>query len=435
MRTSVSFLLSSCAASILLAGCSALRQAQGDTQPPNAALGLIPQASSLAARSDSTSYKVVYSFSGAPDGQNPQAGLIDVGGTLYGTTAYGGTNDYSSLGAGTVFRVTASGTEKVLHDFGAKGDGTWPFAGLIEVGGVLYGTTYLGGSNDCPYRYSSAYYLCGTVFSITPSGAEKVLYNFGGGRGDRDGNHPVASVVDVKGTLYGTTQNGGPHHIKDRQGCGTVFSTTPSGAEKVLHSFSCGKDGGLPAASLIAVKGWLYGTTSGGGTYDGGTVFRITPSGKQKVLHSFGYGTDGSGPSAGLVAVSGTLYGTTSGGGTYGGGTVFSITPSGKETVVHSFGSGTDGADPLASLIDVKGTLYGTTQQGGANTTCNHSTSGCGTVFSIAPSGTENVLHSFGSGTDGIAPVAALVEVDGTLYGTTMGGGANERGTVFALKP
>jgi uncharacterized repeat protein (TIGR03803 family) len=427
MRTPVSFALSSCAASILLAACGG--------SPPIGAPGLLPQASALTARTNSTNYKVVYSFSGSPDAWNPQAALIDVGGTLYGTTSYGGTNDYSSLGAGTVFSVTTSGSENVLHNFGGKGDGTWPFAGLTEVGGVLYGTTYLGGSDYCPYRFSSAYYLCGTLFSVTPSGAEKVVYNFGALRGDRDGNHPVASVVEANGTLYGTTQNGGPHHRQVAQGCGTVFSATPSGTEKVLHSFSCGKDGGLPGASLIELKGTLYGTTTQNGAYGGGTVFSITPSGKEKVLHSFGYGTDGSGPSAGLIAVNGSLYGTTSGGGAYNGGTVFSIMPSGKEAVVHSFGSGTDGADPLASLIDVKGTLYGTTQQGGANFTCNHSSSGCGTVFSIIPSGTEKVLHSFGSGSDGIAPVAALINVHGTLYGTTMGGGAHERGTVFALKP
>lgn len=87
----------------------------------------------------------------------------------------------------------------------------------------------------------------------------------------------------------------------------------------------------------------------------------------------------GSKPSeAGLLAVGGTLYGTTSAGGANGkGGTVFSISPSGSESILHSFGQGTDGADPLAGLINVKGTLYGTTSSGG--------TSGDGTVFAITP--------------------------------------------------
>jgi uncharacterized repeat protein (TIGR03803 family) len=96
--------------------------------------------------------------------------------------------------------------------------------------------------------------------------------------------------------------------------------------------------------------------------------------------------------------------------------------------VLHSFNKA-DGAYPVASLIEVKGTLYGTTSGGGVN--------GSGTVFSVTPDGTEHVLHSFGSGSDGGSPLASLVDVNGTLYGTTFlgGGGAFGLGTVFALKP
>lgn len=419
--------ISICAAAALLAAC-------GGSQGPISAPGAMPQVSAGAARTSGTTYEVLHSFSGDPDGQNPQAGLIDVGGTLYGTTYAGGRNDRSGYGygGGTVFKVTASGREKVLHSFGAVGDGLWPEAGLVDAGGTLYGTTSRGGSGSCPDRFSSAFYSCGIVFSITPSGAEDVFYNFGAGH---DGNTPVAALVEANGVLYGTTQNGGRHHIHVRQGCGTVFSIPSGDSEKVLQSFTCGDVGGLPVASLIEVKGKLYGTTSQNGLYEGGTVFSITPSGKLKVLHSFGHGTDGGGLDAGLIAVNGTLFGTTSGGGVYGGGTVFSITTTGTEKVLHSFGKGTDGVHPLASLTDVKGTLYGTTQQGGAYATCNHSTSGCGTVFSVTLSGAEKVLHSFGSGTDGIVPTASLIEMDGTLYGTTSEGGAHERGTVFALRP
>jgi uncharacterized repeat protein (TIGR03803 family) len=207
VRPLVSFALGSCAASILLAGCGG--------SPPIGAPGVMPQASALAARTDSTNYRVVYSFSGAPDGQNPQAALIAVGRALYGTTAYGGSHDYSSLGAGTVFRVTPNGKENVLHDFGAKGDGTWPFAGLIEVGGALYGTTQQGGANSTCNHSTSG---CGAVFSITPSGTEKVLHSFGSGT---DGIAPAASLIAVDGTLYGTTMGGGTHER------GTVFALKP----------------------------------------------------------------------------------------------------------------------------------------------------------------------------------------------------------------
>ena len=101
--------------------------------------------------------------------------------------------------------------------------------------------------------------------------------------------------------------------------------------------------------------------------------------------------------------------------------------------MLHSFGNGSVGRGPSASLIDVKGMLYGTTGDGG---TYHCDTGGsCGTVFSITPSGTEKVLYSFGSGADGIHPLASLINVAGTLYGTTSFGGANKKGTAFALTP
>jgi uncharacterized repeat protein (TIGR03803 family) len=415
---------------VLLGACSA-------AQSPIGAPGVTPQSSALAVRSNSTNYSVVYSFSGSPNGgEQPYAGLIDVRGTLYGTTLSGGKYTTGNLG-GTVFSITPSGTENVLHDFGNGTDGSQPAAGLIDVGGTLYGTTSGGGSyyRSAP-RCTNSYYLpCGTVFSITPSGTEKVVHSFGGNRGD--GLNPVASLIEVNGTLYGTTRNGGRSHRCVDVGCGTVFKITPGGTEKVLHSFGSGTDGIYPLGSLIDVKGTLYGTTWYGGTYKyGGTVFSITLSGHEKVLHSFVNRTDGCLPSAGLINVSGTLYGTTTSCGAYGFGTVFSITPKGTEKVLYSFGSGTDGAGPAAPLIEVNGTLYGTTRDGGPYF-CD-SGGACGTVFSITPSGTEKVLHSFGSGSDGIHPLAGLIDVDGTLYGTTSGGGAGRYGsygTVFALTP
>ncbi len=97
--------------------------------------------------------------------------------------------------------------------------------------------------------------------------------------------------------------------------------------------------------------------------------------------------------------------------------------------MLHSFGSKSgDGEYPYAGLINVKGTIYGTTYSGGAK--------GDGTIFSITPSGKETVLHSFGSKSgDGEYPYAGLVNVNGTIYGTTYYGGAKGDGTVFSLSP
>jgi len=93
----------------------------------------------MAAHANSTNYRIVYSFLGSPDGGSPTARLIDVGGTLYGTTSQGGSYKYGAcgtsnfFGCGTVFSVTTGGTETVLHSFGGPSDGTQPDASLIDV--------------------------------------------------------------------------------------------------------------------------------------------------------------------------------------------------------------------------------------------------------------------------------------------------------------
>jgi uncharacterized repeat protein (TIGR03803 family) len=153
------------------------------------------------------------------------------------------------------------------------------------------------------------------------------------------------------------------------------------------------------------------------------------------VLYRFAGGSDGEYPDANLLNVNGTFYGTTSDGGASDDGTVYSVNSSGTEKVLYSFAGGADGAHPLSGLIDVNGMLYGTTTQGGG-TGCNNT--GCGTVYSISTSGTENVLYSFAGGSDGSSPRAPLLDVGGKLYGTTEDGGTADKsdccGTVFALR-
>ena len=403
--------LGRCVLSISLA--AAVLAACGGSQSPIGAPARIMQNMGT----EASSYQVLYSFSGSPDGEYPCSSLVDVSGTLYGTTDGGGKVLHGGGRHGTVFSISTTGLEHVLHRFGRRPDGYNPCAGLIDVHGTLYGTTFYGGT-----------YYKGTVFSVSTTGKEHVLHGFSG---PPDGAGPAASLTDVSGTLYGATYRGGTYNA------GTIFSISTSGSVHVLHSFiSSGPDGSQPDASLIDVHGTLYGTTLSGGTYYKGTVFSVSTTGKEQVLYSFGSKSDGFWPEANLVDASGTLYGTTRGGGTRGGGgTVFSITPGGTEKVLHSFGSGTDGNEPSGGLIEVKGTLYGTTYAGGKYNG--------GTIFSITTGGTEKVLHSFGHGSDGKYPQASLINVNGTLYGTTAGGGANtcytffvrQCGTVFALTP
>jgi uncharacterized repeat protein (TIGR03803 family) len=406
---------------VVLAGCSGVRST-APTVPVVPVDGMAhgrQSASAIARESDASSYSTVWSFLGGVDGPHgayPLSSLVAVNGTLYGTTGAGGES-----GFGCVFSLTTAGKETLLYNFGPTPDAQSPTAGLTEASGMLYGVGAGG-------EFGNG----GAVFAISPSGAERVIHSFGSGD---DGWGPQSVLVNENGTLYGTTISAG-HDT----GHGTVFRLSTGGAESVLYHFKGGADGQGPTASVIDVGGALYGTTFGGGKYGHGTVFKLTLSGTHTVLYSFKGGADGDGPVGGVLGLDGSLYGTTYAGGQYckasaGCGTVFKVSMSGAETVLHSFGQGDDGVAPYANLIEVNGTLYGTTFYGGRYSTAACAYSCGGTVFKITPSGSESVLHSFGNGTDGENPEAALVDVNGVLYSTTDGGGTYGYGTVFAIAP
>jgi uncharacterized repeat protein (TIGR03803 family) len=380
----------------------------------------------------------LYSFKGGSDGSKPTGGLLDVKGTLYGTTEGGGRYG-SSTGFGTIFSITADGHERVLYRFKRTGGQSPQNSGLIRVGKKLYGVTANGGT---------AYCHCGTVFAITTSGVERTLYNFKGGS---DGYQPAASLRYVGGRLYGVTSSGGLDDL------GTVFEVSLSGKERVLRAFTGGTDGDGPSAALINVNGTLYGTTSSGGgapwcnavfgSLGCGIVYSISTSGKERVIYRFKGGRDGADPLDALVDVNGFLYGTTYFGGFPNGrgccGTVFRIElSSGKEQIIYRFKGGTDGFLPLAGLLVYRGMLYGTTAFGG--TGIGYCSVGdqyhCGTIYQVSTSGTETILHSF-RGSDGNRPwTGRLVQVDGKLYGATALGGTHCHpvygcGTVFEVTP
>lgn len=214
---------------------------------------------------------VLYSFgSSSQDGEYPQAGLVQGSdGNFYGTTYLGG-----AYNEGTVFKITPSGTYTLLYSFGATAtDALRPLGSLVEgADGNFYGTTYLGGASIC----GSPPIGCGAVFMVTPGGKESVIYSFGSTA--TDGYRPVAALtLRSDGSFYGTTASGGTN------GAGTVFELTPSGIETVLYSFSGPPDGASPTSALVAGSGNnFYGTTEAGGTNGCnfapgcGTVFSIS---------------------------------------------------------------------------------------------------------------------------------------------------------------
>jgi len=274
------------------------------------------------------------------------------------------------------------------------------------------------------------------------------LYDFGSN--PRDGADPLTGAVfDNAGNLVGAAAIGGG------SGRGLIFQLSPPGTpggpwtETVLKRFHKNPDGAFPECRLIVTStGELVGTTFEGGTNNGGIAFALVPpvvAGdpfKKLVIYNFGgFPGDAVNPNAGLLANGPVYYGVGSGGANFTG-AVFQLTPPTRrglpwtETILYGFeerGSG-DAAFPSSELImDKKGNLYGTALLGGTNDV--------GAVYELSPPAvvggpwTEQVLFSF-NGADGSSPAGRLLlDANGTLFGTTDGGGAGEAGTVFQLAP
>lgn len=270
--------------------------------------------------------------------------------------------------------------------------------------------------------------------------SHSILHSFLGA----DGSEPKALLAQGSdGNFYGTTSTGGSANS------GTVFKLTPAGVLTTLHSFTGGSDGAKPTFGLTqASDGNLYGTIDSGGANGYGYIYKVTPSGAFSLLASF-TGANGVAPKGELIEASdGNLYGATAFGGNgfspvcapssgitsnCGYGTVFKLSFSGSLTTLYAFTNADDnGAVPEAGVIQgLDGNFYGTTGQLGAVG------AGAGTVFKLTPAGALTTLHRFvGGTTDGIGPRGSLVQLaDGTLYGSTIGGGANFVGTIFKLAP
>jgi uncharacterized repeat protein (TIGR03803 family) len=277
-----------------------------------------------------------------------------------------------------------------------------------------------------------------------PNGAQELFqYSL---IGVPNATNPGGTVVeDSSGSLYSTTQAGGPWNVPF--GNGTVFRLAKGQrgySEGVIYSFGSSgtSDGSGPVAGpIIDKRGDLFGTTFSGGMGCGisgcGTVYELTATltgYAESILYRFSGESDGSGPLAGLTADRrGNLFGTTF----YNGGGVYELTPSKAGYVfrtIYSFGASgsSDGIAPQGSLLvdEVTGALYGTTSSGG--------TYGRGTAFRLTPSPAgylENVLYSF-AGPDGDSPLGRLsFDSTGALYGTTFAGGTYGLGTAFKLTP
>ena len=378
------------------------------------------------------------------DGAKPQGGLLLLGDSFYGTTSAGGAN-----AAGTVFRVGTNGTGfTTLHTFPAanydpnsggnyytNSDGATPLGSLASSGGVLYGTTQIGGT-----------FGVGTVFRLNTDGtAFTNLYNFTNGL---DGGEPAAGLVLSGSTLYGTAvPTGGATG-------GTVFKLNTDGTGYAhlydfnLVAFGTNSGGNDPLSGLTLGGDTLYGTTFYGGPGGAGTVYKITTNGTgftvlyffNTVVRASSNSVDGANPAGDLILSGNTLYGTASSGGIVtdskglgGPGTVFKLNMDGTGFLkLHTFTNAFDGSAPKAGLALSGNTLYGTGSLSGNG--------GAGTVFQLDISGTGfTTLHTFPlqQGT----PLSDVIVIGNTVYGTCEFGAPVSAsalpgaGAVFAVTP
>jgi uncharacterized repeat protein (TIGR03803 family) len=144
---------------------------------------------------------------------------------------------------------------------------------LILCGVAVASCSRAGGSSSLPAALPNG----ASMSHARPNASGyKQIFSFNG----TDGESPIAPLTDVKGVLFGTTILGGTAYG------GTIYKITTSGKESVVYNFKGGTDGSSPEDALIDVDGTLYGTANSSGENDAGTVFKIA-SGKLTVLYSF----------------------------------------------------------------------------------------------------------------------------------------------------
>lgn len=327
------------------------------------------------------------------------------------------------LGAAVLVSANAAEARGFQSIYSFPDDYNYSGALLRDAAGNLYGTTLVGGASNA-----------GSVFVLSPAGVRTTLHDF-----TYDAStlaRPDSGVVmDAAGNLYGEANFGGGTICGSGGSyiyCGGIFKLAPDGTLTTVHAFQGGLDGGLPTGGLtIDKQGNLFGTTSMGGTGNFcpnslgcGTVFKIAPNGTKTILYNFQGKYDGGGPGGQLIRDKHhNLYGVTGGGGYgsgyfWGYGTVYKLAPNGTETQLYVFQGQADGAFPTGSLaVDTDGNLYGTLLDGPGSPN--------GAIFKLTPGGTETILHTFGSvRQDGLKPIGnLLVDKKGDLYGTTSMGG------------
>jgi len=291
--------------------------------------------------------------------------------------------------------------------------------------------------------------LAALLMLTTPANAQtfQLLHTFEG----TDGRASGALTLDGAGNLYGAAAEGGIKNCPapNNAGCGTVFELQNSNWNfKTLYQFQSRTDGWSPNSPLtLDASGNLYGTTLDGGIEGGGgTVFALRRIcgglscnqvvWSKTVLYRF-TSCDGSGTNGGLVFdISGNLYGTTIEYCEQHTGEAYELSPAQNlngtwnRTRQYVFNGPPDGRWPVGPIVSGQaGNLYGSTLGGG--------NSDLGTVYRLTPAGNtwiECVLYNFTGEADGRKPIGNLIfDRSGDLYGVT--NGDSQPSGLFELPP
>jgi uncharacterized repeat protein (TIGR03803 family) len=357
----------------------------------------------------SPTYSVLRHFAD-PTGSQPAGKLVRGGdGLLYGTTTNGGAN-----GFGTVFKITTAGTHTVLAGFSGE-TGATPGSAMrgglaLGLDGLFYGITSSGGPGNL-----------GAAFNISSTGTFTPLGNLSLTNGWMPSGAPVASGTG--GFLFPVAAGGAG-------GGGNIMSLTTTGTISVAAALG-GTLGTMPDGALLASGPDFYGVTAKGGAAARGTLFRHTP-GIGNVLVST-YNSSAGSPAEGplVQGVDGLYYGIGREGGASSRGTIYKVTGTGTRTRLVSF-TGIAGAAPGGKprgplVLASDGNFYGLTEEGGAANT--------GVIFRLTAEGAYTVASSF-STTGPRSPLGGFVMgIDGRLYATTSFGGTADAGTVIRFTP
>jgi uncharacterized repeat protein (TIGR03803 family) len=386
-----------------------------------------------------------YSFTGGDDGSHPAAGLVEGSdGNYYGTTCYGGTDDY-----GTVFRLAPNGALVSLVQFDGY-DGANPQAPLtLGTDGNIYGTTEYGGADDAGviFRLSlnfpsvqissqptnqDAYLGAEAVFSVAVVGNPPLFYQWRqDGYNLTDGGAISGSMTRVL-TIHNVSQgSSGVYSVVVSNAASSVLSadatlgvinsppqiTVQPASQSLLVGgtavFSVAAVGDLPLGYQWQENGT---NLTDGGQISGSATSTLTLSNLVET---------NAGTYSVIVTNDIAIAPVTSSGAVL---TVFAVSATGTTmAALYSFTGGNDGGVPNGLVLGTNGLLYGTTQNGGMY--------GDGTIFSLSTNGVLTTLVSF-DGTNGATPLDNLTQgPNGSFYGTTKSGGSNSDGTVFSMTP